>query len=56
MQRQINIDKMIDKNRCPGLYFCTVATTGYTQQEREHHCYLCWRQYCLENNVEIIYD
>lgn len=53
---KINIDKKIDEHRCPGLYFCTVATTGYDQQKREHECYLCWKRYCQENNIEIIYE
>ena len=52
---KINIDKKIDEHKCPGLYFCTVATTGYTQIEREHHCYICWLQYCRVNNIEIVY-
>lgn len=56
MERQMNIDKMIDEGRCPGIYFCTVATTGYDKQKKEHKCYLCWRRYCAENNLEIIYD
>lgn len=51
----INIDEQIDKHRCPGLYFCTVATTGYTQQEREHECYLCWKSFCNANNIQISY-
>lgn len=54
--RQINIDEQIDKGRCPALFFCTVATTGYDRLEREHECYLCWRKYCRENNIEIIYE
>lgn len=56
MARQINIDKEIDKQRCPCCYFCTVATTQYSTQERENICYRCWKQYCKENNFEIIYD
>lgn len=51
----INIDKQIDKGRCPGIYFCTVATTGYEQIEKEHICYTCWLRYCRENNIEILY-
>lgn len=52
---KINIDKMIDEHKCPAAYFCTVATTGYEEQEREHICYLCWKRYCKENNIEIEY-
>ena len=53
---KINIDKEIDKNNCPGVYLCTVATTCYDKLEKEHKCYLCWLNYCKENNIEIIYD
>lgn len=55
MLKKINIDKMIDEHRCPGLYFCTVATTGYSPIEREHECYLCWKRHCKENNIKIDY-
>lgn len=53
---RIAIDKMIDENRCPTRSFCVVATTGMSAQEREHHCYLCWREYCHLNGIEIDYD
>ncbi|MDD6004381.1 MAG: hypothetical protein PUC68_01775 [Firmicutes bacterium] len=52
---RINIDKKIDEGKCPGIYFCTVATTCYTAQEREHNCYLCWLAYCKRNEIEIDY-
>lgn len=52
---KINIDKEIDEHKCPGIYFCTVATTCYEEQVREHKCYLCWLSYCRENNIEIDY-
>ena len=52
---KIIIDEMIDKHKCPALMFCTVATTCYEPQKREHLCYLCWRDYCRENNLEIGY-
>ena len=54
--RKIIIDDKIDKGQCPGLYFCTVATTGYDQITREHQCYICWKRYCIENNFEIGYQ
>lgn len=53
---QINIDKEIDKFHCPTITFCTVATTCYEPQEREHICYKCWLAYCKAHNIEIIYD
>lgn len=53
---KIAIDKMIDENKCPTRMFCVVATTGMTREEAEHHCYLCWKDYCRENNIEIDYD
>ena len=52
---KINIDKEIDNHNCPGSYYCTVATTCYETQKREHICYRCWLAYCRENNIEIIY-
>lgn len=52
---KIAIDRMIDENKCPTRMFCVVATTGMTRQEKEHQCYLCWREYCRENNIEIDY-
>lgn len=53
---EINIDKMIDEHKCPAPMFCTVATTGYTATEREHKCYLCWKEYCKENKISIKYS
>ena len=52
---KINIDKKIDEGKCPGYFYCTVATTCYTAQEREHECYLCWLAYCKRNKIEIDY-
>ena len=54
--RKINIDKEIDAHRCPGFFLCTVATTCYEPWEREHKCYLCWRDYCKTHNIEISYE
>ena len=53
---KINIDKEIDANRCPAIYFCTVATTYYEPHERENKCYRCWLSYCKEHGIEIIYE
>ena len=53
---KINIDKEIDKHKCPGAYFCTVATTCYEPQKRENICYHCWLTYCKENDIEIDYS
>ena len=53
---KINIDKKIDNFCCPELTFCTVATTCYSEQEREHECYKCWLAYCREHDIEIIYE
>ena len=52
---RINIDKQIDEGKCPGLFWCTVATTCYPEWEREHKCYRCWKEYCKENEIEIDY-
>lgn len=51
----ICIDEMVDKGKCPSLYFCTVATTEYDQDERERICFRCWKNYCIENNIKITY-
>ena len=53
---KIAIDKMIDEHRCPERSLCIVATTAMTEQKREHTCYLCWREYCNINNIEIDYE
>ena len=53
---KINIDKEIDKRHCPYISLCTIGTTYYEENEREHLCYLCWLRYCKENNIEIVYD
>ena len=52
---RINIDKQIDEGKCPGLFWCTVATTCYPEWEREYKCYRCWKEYCKENEIEIDY-
>ena len=52
---RINIDKQIDEGKCPGRFWCTVATTCYPEWEREHKCYRCWKEYCKENEIEIDY-
>lgn len=52
---KINIDKMIDEHKCPSAYYCVQATTCYDEIEREHMCYLCWKEYCKENKIEITY-
>ena len=53
---KINIDKQIDKYKCPTHSFCTVATTCYNKIERENICYKCWLSFCKRNNIEIIYE
>ena len=53
---EINIDKEIDNHRCPTICLCTVATTCYEPIEREQRCYRCWKAYCQEHNITIIYD
>ena len=50
------IDKLVEKHKCPGVFFCTVATTGMTQHERENTCLKCWLRYCKEENIEIDYE
>lgn len=52
---KINIDKHIDRGHCPVLSVCTVATTCYSQAEREHICYNCWLDFCKRHSIEIVY-
>ena len=52
----VNIDKKIDNFQCPEPCLCTVATTCYSEVEREHKCYRCWLTYCRTHNIEIIYE
>ena len=55
MTESICIDEMIDKNKCPSLPLCTIATTCYDREEKERTCYHCWKSYCKENGIEIAY-
>lgn len=51
-----DIDKAVEEHKCPGRYFCTVATTGYDQHRRERICLQCWLDHMKENEVEVVYD
>ena len=50
------IDKNIEDNKCPGRYFCTVATTCYEEHKRERICLKCWLDAMKENGIEILYE
>lgn len=50
------IDKAIEECKCPGRYFCTVASTCYEPHERERICLKCWLDHMRENEVEVVYD
>lgn len=50
---QSSIEENIAKNRCPGLYFRTTATTCYSTEKRIETCTRCWKKYCIENGIEI---
>lgn len=53
--RESDIEKSVNSCKCPGPFFCTVATTCYEPPIREHHCRECWVTYCKENNIKIEY-
>ena len=38
------IEEMVKKHKCPGYYFCTVATTGYPEARRIEICTDCWNR------------
>ena len=33
---------------CMGGYFCTVATTQYSKEEKSQICIRCWKTYLIE--------
>ena len=50
------IVKNVDKYSCPGMYWCTVATTCYEEDERKAICLDCWLKTMKERNIEVLYD
>lgn len=50
------IDKNVEDHKCPGYFWCTVATTCYESHERERMCLRCWLDVMKENGVEILYE
>lgn len=59
MKQTINIreiDKSVEDHKCPGYYWCTVATTGYDAHTRERMCLRCWLEVMNERNIEVVYD
>lgn len=54
-KQKINVDKRIDEGKCPEPALCTIGTTGYSEQEREHICYRCWFNFCKQNGIKIDY-
>ena len=49
------IDRNVEEHRCPGYFWCTVATTVYDTHARERRCLRCWLDTMKERNVEIDY-
>ena len=42
---EINYEEIVEnvvKHRCPGMFWCTVATTCYEEDERKASCLRCW--------------
>ena len=44
----------VDKNKCPGSYLCTVATTCYEEKVRRQMCLDCWLSATEEQKIEVI--
>ena len=38
------IQEAVRNHKCHGAYFCTVATTGYSEEKRTRMCTECWNQ------------
>lgn len=49
------IDRNVEEHRCPGYFWCTVATTGYDTHTRERKCLRCWLNAMKERDIEIDY-
>lgn len=50
------IDESVEKHKCPGIFFCMVATTVMSQHERENTCLKCWLRHCEKEGIEIDYN
>ena len=50
------IDKNVENHKCPGYFFCTVATTCYEPHTRERMCLRCWLDTMKERNIEVLYE
>lgn len=49
------IDRNVEEHRCPGYFWCTVATTVYDSNTRERKCLRCWLDTMKERDIEIDY-
>lgn len=49
------IDRNVEEHRCPGYFWCTVATTVYDTHTRERKCLRCWLNAMKERDIEIDY-
>ena len=50
------IKETVDNHSCPGMYWCTVATTCYEEDERKAICLDCWLKTMKERNIEVLYN
>ena len=39
-----------------GMFWCTVATTCYEENERRDICLSCWMKTMKERNIEVLYN
>lgn len=49
------IQEAVKNHKCHGAYFCTVATTGYSEEKRTRICTDCWNEIFLkisENSID----
>ena len=54
--RYEDIIKSVDKQSCPGVFICRVATTCYEENRRRAICLDCWMKTMEERKVEVIYE
>ena len=55
---EINYEEIVEnivKHRCPGVFYCTVATTCYEENKRRDICLSCWMKTMKERNIEVLY-
>ena len=48
-----SIIESIDKHSCPGMFYCTVATTCHDELDRRGICLDCWLRTMEERGVKV---